>query len=145
MQGKSTIYMLFSVRQLQEKCAEQQVPLYGVFVDLAKAFDSVKREALWKVLGKYGCPEKLINIIVGSNNGMKAKVLAGEQSLEEFQITTGVKQGRCIAPILFILFFNAVLEDAFCQESNDEGIRMDGSLFNLARLKAKTKVYRCAV
>ena len=45
--------MIFSVRQLQEKCKEQQQPLYLAFfgiVDLTKAFDLVSRSGLFKLL-----------------------------------------------------------------------------------------------
>ena len=38
---RSTVDMIFSLRQLQEKCREQQKPLYIAFVDLTKAFDTV--------------------------------------------------------------------------------------------------------
>ena len=38
--------MIFTTRQLQEKCREQQRELYAVFVDLTKALDSVDRTAL---------------------------------------------------------------------------------------------------
>ena len=37
-QGRSTVDMIFSARQLQEKCHEQNVGLYTTFVDLTKAF-----------------------------------------------------------------------------------------------------------
>ena len=55
--------MIFTARQLQEKCREQQQKLYAVFVDLTKAFDSVDRSALWEVLLKIGCPPDFVNII----------------------------------------------------------------------------------
>ena len=32
--GRGSMDMIFSVRQLMEKCIEQRVPLYQVFVDL---------------------------------------------------------------------------------------------------------------
>ena len=35
---RSTIDMVFSLRQLQEKCREQQMPLYIAFIDLAKSY-----------------------------------------------------------------------------------------------------------
>ena len=38
--------MIFTARQLQEKCQEQNVDLYMTFVDLTKAFDTVSREGL---------------------------------------------------------------------------------------------------
>ena len=38
--------MIFTARQLQEKCQEQNVDLYMTFVNLTKAFDTVSREGL---------------------------------------------------------------------------------------------------
>ena len=57
--GRSTANMIFTLRQLQEKAVEQQRPLYIVFMDFSKAFDTVNRWMLWKVLKAYGCPESL--------------------------------------------------------------------------------------
>ena len=52
----STTDMIFSVRQVQEKCIAQNMELVAVFIDLTKAFDTVNREALWVILPKLGCP-----------------------------------------------------------------------------------------
>ena len=54
--NRGTIDMIFTARQLQEKCQEQNVDLYMTFVDLTKAFDTVSREGLWKIMAKFGCP-----------------------------------------------------------------------------------------
>ena len=48
--GRSTIYMIFVARQLQEKCREQHQDLYLAFVDLPKAFNTVNRDLLWNIL-----------------------------------------------------------------------------------------------
>ena len=53
-QNRSATVMVFTARQMQEKCSEQRQGLYQVFGDLTKAFDSVNRETLWKILGKLG-------------------------------------------------------------------------------------------
>ena len=45
-EDRGTVDMVFTARQLQEKCIEQRLPLYQVFVDLTKAFDTVNRDAL---------------------------------------------------------------------------------------------------
>ena len=37
--GRSTIYIFFSLRQLQEKCKEQHMPLYIAFIELTNAFN----------------------------------------------------------------------------------------------------------
>ena len=44
--NRSTVDMLFCLRQLQEKCIELDRPLYMVFVDFSKAFDKVWRTGL---------------------------------------------------------------------------------------------------
>ena len=50
---RGTIDMIFTARQLQEKCQEQNLDLYMTFVDLAKAFKQsvvMGFEKLWQSL-----------------------------------------------------------------------------------------------
>ena len=47
---RGTIDLIFTLRQLQEKVKEQQTQMYIAFIDLAKAFDSLNREALWMIM-----------------------------------------------------------------------------------------------
>ena len=53
-ENRSTIDGIFTLRQLMEKTIEQRQNLYMVFVDFTKAFDTVNREFLFKILGKLG-------------------------------------------------------------------------------------------
>ena len=73
--GRSTMDMIFTARQLQEKCREQQCELHAVFVDLTKAFDSVDRMALWEILLNIGCPRDFVNIIRSFHEGMRTVVV----------------------------------------------------------------------
>ena len=61
--GRGTMDMIFTARQVQEKCRKQHQDLLKVFIDLTKAFDSVDRAGLWQVLLKIGCRQKFVNII----------------------------------------------------------------------------------
>ena len=139
---RSTIDMVFSVRQLQEKCREQGKPLFMAFIDLTKAFDLVSRKGLFRILEKIGCPPTLLNVIRSFHDDMKGTVVYEGSNSEEFTISSGVKQGCVLAPTLFGIFFSVLLKHAF--GSSSEGIhlrtRSDGKLFSLARLRAKTKV-----
>nr|VZI50162.1 unnamed protein product [Spirometra erinaceieuropaei] len=47
---RGTVDMIFAARQLQEKCQEMRTHMYSTFVDLKKAFDTVNREGLWKIM-----------------------------------------------------------------------------------------------
>ncbi|XP_076028443.1 uncharacterized protein LOC143017538 [Oratosquilla oratoria] len=139
--NRSTADMIFVMRQVQEKCIEQNMDLYAVFIDLTKAFDTVNREALWVILSKLGCPEKFVNLIRQFHDDMTGQVLSGGEVSEPFNISNGVKQGCVLAPILFNLFFTCVLNHAF--RDLDLGVylrfRSEGSVFDLRRLNAKTK------
>ena len=64
-----------------------------------------------------------------------------------FPIKNGVKQGCVLAPTLFGIFFSLLLLHAF--DGSEDGIyihtRSDGGLFNLARLRAMTKVQKVRI
>ena len=55
---RGTIDMIFTAKQLQEKCQEQNIDLYMTFVDLTKTFDTVSRDELWKIMATFGCPPR---------------------------------------------------------------------------------------
>ena len=61
---RSTIDMVFSIRQLQYKCRYQQMPLYIAFNDLTKSFDLVSRDSLFKVLPIWVAHPKHVEIFL---------------------------------------------------------------------------------
>lgn len=144
---RSTIDMIFSLRQLQEKAREQNMPLYVAFIDLTKAFDTVSREGLYMALLKIGCPPKLLSLIKSYHQGMKGTVQFGGNLSESFDICNGVKQGCVLAPTLFGIFFSMLLKHAF--GDTNEGVflrtRSDGRLFNLSRLRSNKKVRQALI
>ena len=48
--NRGTADMVFTARQLQEKCTEHHLDLYHCFIDHSKAFNTVNRPALWQIL-----------------------------------------------------------------------------------------------
>ena len=105
--------MVFAARQLQEKTQEQNTDLYSTFVDLTKAFNTVSREGLWRIMAKYGCPTKFITIIRRCHDGMLARVQDNAETSAPFPVSNGVKQGCVLAPTLFSHMFSVMLSDAF--------------------------------
>ena len=136
--------MIFVARQLQEKCREQRMDLCVAFIDLSKAFDTVNREMLWEIMRRAGCPTKFTNIVRAFYNQMTATVSVGGEETSPFDVGVGMKQGCVMAPIIFNIFLAAASH--LFQESfpSTQGVgltyRLDGSLFNLTRLKAQTRV-----
>ena len=136
--------MVFVLRQLQEKCREQNRGLYVTFVDLTKAFDTVSRNGLWQILKRLGCPPKFLNMVIQLQEDQHGQVRLNGDLSEPFPITNGVKQGCVLAPTLFTIFFSMMLKQATEGIVDDEDTvyiryRLDGSLFNLRRLQAHTK------
>ena len=94
------------------------------------------------LLEKIGCPQKLLKVVMSFHEDMKGSVLFGGSSSAVFPIKSGVKQGCVLAPTLFGIFFSLLLSHAFSE--SEDGVflrtRSDSKLFNLSRLRAKTKV-----
>ena len=57
--GKSCGDHIFTLRQILEQCQEWNTPFYANFVDFKKAFDSIHRDSLWRILRHYGIPPRL--------------------------------------------------------------------------------------
>ncbi|XP_047993557.1 uncharacterized protein LOC125231993 [Leguminivora glycinivorella] len=110
---RSTTDMIFTLRQLQEKCREQNTPLMIAFVDLNKAFDTVSREGLYMALEKIGCPPKLLSLVKAFHDGMKGSIVFNGLQSDTFEMRRGVRQGCVLAPTLFGIFFSLLLKIAF--------------------------------
>lgn len=109
--GRGCIDQIFTLRNIIEQCAEWNSPIHINFVDFQKAFDSIHRLSLWKILKSYGIPDKLISIISKFYENFQSCVAVGQnQKTEYFDIATGVRQGCILSPILFIIIIDWVLK-----------------------------------
>ena len=96
--NRSTVDMIFCLRQLQENCIEQDRPPYVVFVAFNKAFDTVGRTGLWQLLRKSGCLEKFTTMIEALHTGMMANVSVGREVSESFSVTNAGQARLCTGP-----------------------------------------------
>ena len=72
-------------------------------MDFEKAFDSIYRTVLWKLLRHYGLPTKFVTLIKNMYEGFTGHVIFNGQVSEGFQIGTGVRQGCLLSPLLFLI------------------------------------------
>ena len=79
----------------------------------AKAFDTVRRDGLWKIMAKFGCPPRFKAMVRQFHDGMQARVQNDGEFSEPFEVTNGVKQGCVMAPTLFSMMFSVMLMGAF--------------------------------
>ncbi|VDO93249.1 unnamed protein product [Schistosoma mattheei] len=82
-----------TLRIIVEQSVEWNSSLYINFIDYEKAFDSVHRRTLRKLLRHYVVPEKIVNIIRNSYDGLQCKVVHGGQMTDAFQVKTADREG----------------------------------------------------
>ena len=107
--GRGCVDMIFVLRQLVEKTCEHDDTLFILFVDLKKAYDSVPRSALWRVLEKVGVPPTMLQIIRSFHDGMKAEIRVGSSSTDSIEVKNGLRQGCTLAPTLFNIYYSVVI------------------------------------
>ncbi|VDO89603.1 unnamed protein product, partial [Schistosoma margrebowiei] len=71
---RSCTDQIATLRIIVEQSVEWNSSLYINFIDSEKAFYSVDRRTLWKLLRHYGVPEKIVNIIRNSYDELQCKV-----------------------------------------------------------------------
>ena len=87
------------------------------FIDFQKAFDSVDRYSLWKIMTHYGLPPKFINIIKDLYECAQCSVQVDNELSSWFDITTGVRQGCILSPVLFGMAIDFVMRNADGKET----------------------------
>ena len=112
--------MTFVVRRLQEFGRKAGVSLFICFIDLQKAYDTVDRTLLWQVPTRIGVPSQMLAVIQQFHNGMRACVRPDDGVCSDwFDVDQGLRQGRVRSPLLFNIFFSAVLT-VVLQRSREE-------------------------
>ena len=109
--GRGCADMSFAARMVVEKVREHNDKAFLLFVDLTKAYDSVARSALWKVLEKLGVPSEMVKMVRSLHEGMKAEVRVGEKKSGSIKVNNGLRQGCTLAPTLFNIYFSMVISD----------------------------------
>ncbi|VDP41174.1 unnamed protein product [Schistosoma margrebowiei] len=94
---------IVTLRIIVEQSIGWNSSLYINFIVCEKGFDSVDRRTLWKLLRHYGVPEKIVNIIRNSYDGLQCKVVHGGQLTDAFQVRTKVRHGCLLSLFLFLL------------------------------------------
>ena len=101
--GRGCTDQIFTLRNIIEQSIEWNMSLFINFIDFKKAFDSIHRNTLWKLMGSYGIPNKIINLVKCFYNNVKCSVILGNTISENFIIKCGVRQGCVLSPILFLM------------------------------------------
>ena len=131
--NRSTTDMMFVIRRLQELARRKQIPLFVCFTDLTKAYVSVDRNLLWRVLARFGVPQNMISVICQFHDGMQTRVRLDDRvCLGWFAVEQDLRQGCVLAPLLFNIF-TVVINVASTRFKADKDIM--GALIHLGKKK----------
>ena len=101
----------------------------SVFIDLAKAFNTVDHDILLRKLEYYGICDESLSWFKNYFTGRKQFVRIDSQSSEELAITSGVPQGSILGPLLFIVYINDLPR---CVKHCSVNMYADDTVFYLA-------------
>jgi len=86
-------------------------PTVYVFVDFKKAYDSIHRPTLFKILEEKGLDRKTQKLIQQTLTNTKSKVKFMGKLSQPFEVITGVRQGDGLSPLLFNVVLDRVMEE----------------------------------
>jgi hypothetical protein len=104
--GKSCVTNLLETLDLITDAMESHLEVVLVLLDFAKAFDKVSHQFLLHKLRAYGYDSYTCNWVKAFLSNRKQRVVLGETSSEWLDVLSGVPQGSCIGPLLFLIFIN---------------------------------------
>lgn len=100
-----------TLRIIIDQSVEWRSPLYLVFVDFQKAFDTIRRSAIWTALRNKGVPVKVINVIRAMYDNATIQVRHSGMNSELFTTNAGVKQGCPLSPLLFAVTLDDIMKE----------------------------------
>jgi len=142
--GRSTVDGIYILKTALQLRRESGLPTWVCFVDLSKAFDTVDREAMLAVMGKFGVPPHLLKLIGALYREANVSLQIGDSPVP-FATTRGVKQGCPMSPVIFDFMIDAWFTTSLAKMTvqpltfrTDDTVAQFGSSGNFSNLRGRS-------
>ena len=122
---------IIEAKLLQQWARLKQVPLYGIFLDLRKAYDTLDRERALGILEGYGVGPRCLGLL--RRFWAQQQVVAKQAGYygDPFGATRGVTQGDIVSPVIFNIVADAVIRYWLASVTEVPVESIDGVGFNV--------------
>ena len=104
---KSTVDHLITFTNILETRKLQKKDTFVAYIDFSKAYDRVNRGFLWNKLQSMGINGKMLTCIKSLYSNVSACVkLRPSEFTNWFRVSTGLRQGCLLSPLLFNVYIN---------------------------------------
>ncbi|CAB4439657.1 unnamed protein product [Rhizophagus irregularis] len=109
LKNESTLEPLKIVQAVIEDANKYKKEAWILLMDISKAYDSVSSIMLKKCMERIKLPKNFIDLVMDVNLNRYNRVLVNNELTEEYYIEDGIDQGEVWSPLLWRIFYDALL------------------------------------